>query len=350
MKIALLTIWHERNYGAEMQTYATIRALTEIGHQVEVIDIRLSDVSNPSIKGRIGLCIEYFSPAEKKFQNFWKRHIKKTQRYHSIEELQANPPIADVYLVGSDQVWNPILTKSLAPAFFLKFGKNDINRVSYASSFGSNTWTGDFELTKIAQEQLKKFKYVSCRETSGVKLLKDTFNIDAKQVLDPTLLHKDYSELIGIPKERNTLVYYPLSPFPEIERFCKEMAKALGKEYVNCNEKKYLIGKVVWQRPGIEEWVKSIAEASLVITPSFHGLAFSLIYHRQFIIVQNPNGGKVSSRITNLLESLGLSDRFFSSIEDVLKSNIWECPIDYISVETKLQELRNKSYSFLKSI
>lgn len=350
MKIALLTIWHERNYGAEMQTYATIRAIHEIGHDVKVIDIRLSDVSTPSIKGRIGRCIEKFSPAEKKFQYFWKKHIPTTQRYHSLEELQANPPKADVYLVGSDQVWNPALTKALAPAFFLNFGREDIKRVSYASSFGTNTWIGNPKLTDMVQQQLKKFMLVSCREISGVKILEETFHINATHVLDPTLLHRDYNELIGLPQEKNTLVYYPLSPFSELESFCKELAERTNKEYINCNEKKHFVGKVVWQRPGIEEWVKSIAEASLVVTPSFHGLAFSLIYHRQFIIVQNTNGGKVNSRITSLLDILGLSERFFSSIEEARKSTIWDKSIDYILVEERLQSLREQSYSFLKSI
>ncbi|MBW9203926.1 polysaccharide pyruvyl transferase family protein [Bacteroidales bacterium SW292] len=350
MKISLLTIWHERNYGAEMQIYATIRALRELGYEVEVVDIRLSDVTKPSLKGRIGKCIEFFSPAEEKFREFWKRYIPTTKRYHSLEQLQATPPQADVYLVGSDQVWNPQLTKTLAPVFFLNFGSDTIKRFSYASSFGTNTWEGNAELTKLAQKQLQKFEAVSCREANGIRILKDIFHINAAHVLDPTLLHKDYRELTGMTKDQNTLVYYPLSPFSELETFCKELAIATGKEYINCNEKKYLIGKIVWQRPGVEEWVKHIAEASLVVTPSFHGLAFSLIYHRQFIIVQNANGGKVNSRITNILETLGLSGRFFSSINDARKAKVWEQPINYNIVESKLQLLRDESYSFLRAI
>lgn len=79
-----------------------------------------------------------------------------------------------------------------------------------------------------------------------------------------------------------------------METFCKETAAKLGLDYVDANHKNYLIRKIVWDRPGVEEWVRTIAEAELVITPSFHGLAFSLIYHRQFVIVLSPEGKNVA--------------------------------------------------------
>ena len=191
---------------------------------------------------------------------------------------------------------------------------------------------------------------ISTREKSGVKILKDVFGIDAINVLDPTLLHKGYDELTGEIKEKNTLAFYPLSGFPELEQYCKKLAAELGLDFVNINKMEYLIRRVVWNRPGVEEWVRSIAEARFVVTPSFHGLAFSLIYHKPFVVIQNHNGGPVKTRIMSLLEQLGLEDRFFTSIEDFKKSDILQKPVDYEAVDRKLAELREVSYNFLRNL
>lgn len=349
MKIALLTIWKEKNYGAEMQAYATIKILKEMGHSVEMINYCLGELKNPTFKQRLIFLISSFCRDTKKFNDFWKKYIPKTKYYRNLNELKKNPPQADCYIVGSDQVWNEEITHDKAPAYFLDFGNKSVKRISYASSFGTEIWKGSEKLTTIARECLQRFSAVSCREISGVRILRDIFNINAINVLDPTLLHRSYPELTGPIVQRNILAFYPLSPFPELESYSKELAKYLGLEYKNINEKKMLVRRIVWDRPSIEDWIRSIAESELVITPSFHGLAFSLIYQRQFIIVQNPNGQNRISRMTNLLEELGLSDRFFTSIDKVKESKIWEHPIDYSLVLPKLELLRNKSLQFLKN-
>lgn len=203
-------------------------------------------------------------------------------------------PKVDLLLVGSDQVWNPSITKEKALTYFLDFGETGVRKASYASSFGESEWLQSKQMTENVAELLGRFSLLSCRETSGVEILKNTFRQDASTVLDPTLLHSEYPELTGKLQNRRTLVFYPLSPFPELETFCKETAAKLGLDYVDANHKNYLIRKIVWNRPGVEEWVRTIAEAELVITPSFHGLAFSLIYHRQFVIVLSPEGKNVA--------------------------------------------------------
>lgn len=347
MRIALLTIWHERNFGAEMQAYATIRALRQLGHEVEIIDIRLSDAKKYSVRGKIGRCIEYFSPAERKFQRFWKRYIPKTCRYHSIAELRAKPPKADVYMVGSDQVWNPQITRELAPIFFLDFGSTGVERGSYASSFGTNSWVGNKSITELARQQFEKFKSVSCREQTGCSILKEIFNVDAQCVLDPTLLHEEYSELIGKVDGKESLVFYPLSYDAELEAYTKKLAKRLHLEWVDANSKKYLIGRVIWQRNSIEQWISAIATAKLVITRSFHGVAFSLIYRRQFVVI---NDSDRSSRITDLLSQLGLYDRCFKTVEEMEFARPWEKEIDYTEVNIRLQKLKDISWNYLKRV
>ncbi len=347
MKIALLTIWHEKNYGAEMQAYATIKVLKELGHEVEMIDFRLSDRVKTPFKRKCLNLLYFFSQESQNFRKFWCQYFPVTRRYRTIKSIRQNPPKGDVYLVGSDQVWNPEITKDRAQIYFLDFGDRNIKRISYASSFGVTDWDRMPSLLGLIETNLRQFDAISCRESSGVNLLQSKFAISATNVLDPTLLFAKYPELIGEVKEKESLVFYPLSPFPELESFAKQMSQNIGLEYINTNLKKYLLNRIIWRRPSVEEWIRNIASASLVVTPSFHGLAFSLIYHRQFIIVAHDSNR--SSRITNLLDQLGLQDRYFTSVEGAEASKIWQTPIDYSIVEPKLSSLRASSIDFLKT-
>lgn len=349
MKIVLLTIWQVKNYGAELQAYATIRALKELGYTVEIIDYRLNELSSPTIKQIVIRLLNSLTLETYKFNVFWKKYFPTTKHYHNLKDLQKESPQADVYLVGSDQVWNPEITQEKIFTYFLNFGSNSVRRISYASSFGINVWNMDSEFTATIQNLLNRFAVLSSREKSGVSILRNIFHLEAANVLDPTLLHDDYSELVGEITSKNTLVYYPLSSFPELESFSMNLAKDLNLCYRNINKKSYLIRKIVWNRLSVENWIKSIAESSFVVTPSFHGLAFSLIYKRQFAIVQNVKDKNRSSRITDLLNILGLSDRYFTCVEEFRNSRIWERNINYQDVSKRMSSLREQSWQFLKS-
>lgn len=350
MKIALLTIWHVGNYGAELQTYATCRMLNDLGHEVTVIDFRENEADNPSLKNKLAMLVSRLTPAHRKFSRFWRKHIPdKTKHYRFYTTLKKAPPKADMYLVGSDQVWNPTITRERADAYFLNFGTPKIKKASYASSFGTSNWIGSEQLKEIARKNLADYMGVSCREASGVKILNEMFGIQACQVLDPTLLFSNYEQLTGPVRQRKTLVYYPLSTNEELERFAKKLANEINLTYLNANKKTMLTNSIAWNRPGVEDWVRSIAEASFVVTPSFHGLAFCLIYHKPFVVVNNVCKTR-SCRLLELLEAVGLEDRFFYSISDAEKAKIWESPIDYTKVDARLKDLRQSSLNFLQRI
>ena len=349
MKIALLTIWHEKNFGAEMQAYATVRALKELGHDVEVIDFRLTESCDFNLKHRLNLLISSFSDESHGFRQFWRKFIPAGPHYKTIESLQKNPPKADLYLAGSDQIWNPDITKGRWKAFFLNFGNEETPRASYASSIGEDHWKWD-RLNDYVSARLSKFHAIAVREASAQRILAEKFGLNSEVVLDPTLLHKDYNEIIIPESTQHTLVYYPLTENPELECFSKKLAEEKGLTFVNTNKKKKLFNRIVWRRTSLPLWIKNIAEASFVVTPSFHGLAFSLIYNRQFIVIQNAKKEIRSSRITGLLDKLGLSDRYFTNVEDALASGIWEQSIDYSQVNRKLDQLRTQSWKYLKSI
>ena len=344
MKIALLTIWREKNYGAELQAYATIKVLQQLGHDVEMIDIRLSDCSHLNWKGNIGRFISQLGPSHKKFCNFWNKHIPTTKRYKSIKEVQANPPQADVYIVGSDQVWNPEITKEFATLNFLNFGNENVKRISYASSFGTDKWNFP-NLKEEVKNLLNRFNHVTCREDSGVRILEEEFGVIADHVIDPTLLLENYSDLIGQTTERNTLVYYPLTTDPELEAYSLKLAKELKLKPINNKFCTTVLSFAEWDRVSIAEWVKNIAEAKFVVTRSFHGMVFSILHKRQFAVLAGKHGR--STRLTSLLRILGIEDRFFNSIEEMNNAKPWTKEIDYSIVDPKLIEIRKQSKNTL---
>lgn len=347
MKIALLTIWHEYNYGAELQAYATIKFLQNMGHHVEMIDIRLADEGKTSIAGSLSKVIELMSPAKCKFEKFWTRYIPKTRRYKSIQELQSNPPIADIYMVGSDQVWNPEITKSFINLYFLDFGKDSVKRVSYASSFGESDWKFPGFIDDVTR-WLSRFDFISCREQSGVKLLKETFGVNSINVIDPTLLLGEYQNFINYRTKSHNLVCYPLGHDPELLDHSRQLAKKLNLNFVDNFNAKKIFGRIVWNRNSIEQWITNIANAEFVVTRSFHGMLFSVMYHKQFAVIEGYKGRGV--RLQNFLSSIGLADRYYNDFEDLLSAEPWLHPIDYEMCDKIVESLRKESFNALKKM
>lgn len=349
MKIALLTIWHSVNYGAELQTYASVRTLQEMGHEVKVIDFRLGETFRRcSVKGLVSDILHSCAPVKIKFHHFWANHIPSTRHFISLEELKSDPPQADLYIVGSDQVWNPQITKARASAYFLDFVPAGAVMASYASSIGTDKWLGDAELTTIAQQQLVRFKGISCREQQGCKILKDTFGVDAELVLDPSLLHKSYPELTGRIRPNQTLAYYQLAESTALMQFAVNKAQDMGLEFVDVNHHSQLAPTYTWNRRSVGQWIKAIAEAQFVITHSFHGLVLSLLYHRPFVIIYD--SGNKASRLVSLLQIVGLESRLFFSIDDASRSDVWKENINWQSVDNKIALHRDRSINYLDRI
>ena len=347
MKVALLTIWHVKNYGAELQTYATVKALRQMGCQVEVIDYRLSDERKKSFLGKIAYIVELVSPLYYKFNQFWKKYIPSSFYYKTSEDLYRNPPKADVYMVGSDQVWNPDITKSRYNSYFLNFGPDSVKRVSYASSFGVGEWQHT-DIFDDVKSLLMRFDYITCREDLGVELLNNQFNLKAKSVVDPTLLFDSYPEFAMRSSNGKSLVFYPLSDDPELESLSQKVAAILGLKVINNNNVRKILGRIAWNRSSIEEWVKNIAESQFVITRSFHGLVFSLLYNKQFALLKIRNGR--NSRVDNLLKKVGLENRVYETPEALLNDRPWNKSINYKYVNSRMMELREESWGTLKSM
>ena len=210
--------------------------------------------------------------------------------------------------------------------FFLDFGTTKVKRLSFSSSFGIKDWNHP-EHVDFVKSALNQFSFVTCREDSGMKLLRDVFGVEATSVLDPTLLFDSYDEFVPNSQIRKTLVYYPLSEDWELTDYCENLAKKLGLTAINTNRKTTIFNKLIWNRVSIEQWVRNIAYSEFVITRSFHGLAFCLIYQRQFAILKSRNDR--GTRLDNLLSKLDLQDRIYQNTMELDNAKPWENPIDY---------------------
>lgn len=340
MRIGLITYHHSNNYGAILQSYATYRALNELGHDVEFINIQQQER-----KKLRHLAFIFKTLSFKKFRK--KFYPKETQYIKNMEELKEAKFNYDCLIVGSDQVWNPNISLDKCLAYFLDFGDINVHRISYASSFGISKWPDNKKnIIPLISKLLKKFDSISVREKTGQDLLLTQFGVHSQIVLDPTMLHKDYNEIANNIEKKNDIICYLLNRTEEqlkasryISLITKHPLKLISNIYP-------IPGFKYVYPPSIQKWIKYIGGAHLVITDSFHGLVFSLLYRRNFIILAVENGK--NSRLLDLLDLLGLQDRYFTSLEQLKENykNIKE--IDYTKIGTIIEKKRNESWAFLK--
>lgn len=346
MKIGLLTYHHSTNIGAMMQTYATCRALKELGHEVVIVDIRQPEKQHHGIM-KIVVDVIYFK-RDKDVGRFKKNFYPPlTRRYYSIDELRSDPPKVDCLVVGSDQTWNPEISKEMAMAYFLDFGPDNIKRISYASSFGAERWDQSAALTKEVDKALHKLSGLSVRESTGVGICRNVFGLDAKLVVDPTLLFQNYNEITGNIRQRDELLCYKLRRDENFYSNIENLKDSIGlpaRLLNNLTPKKGLRYKYP---PSVAEWISHIGGARFVLTDSFHGVAFSLLYKRQFAVIRCHDGR--DSRFEDLLKELGISNRVFDNMQEMIHSKCYDNIIDYSVVEPKLQQIRELSWSYLKT-
>ena len=351
MRIGVVTYHNELSQGATFQAYATYRALKEMGCDVEVIDLEHKNKS-PRPRWQVLLLNLYLSLS---YFRQWRFRCKFyppfSRHYKDLDELRKNPPAIDAACVGSDQTWNlKIATKENMPAFFLDFGPENMPRFSYASSFGYSKWQIEDQYeTKRIFEILKKYVGLSIREVSGQKILKDTFNLDATIVCDPTLLHAEYNEFTNGLKQRNEVVCYSLAvsskprqkALKDISAFWGAPMRWMGKPF-------FVKGAKYTYFPDVYRWFRVIASSKFVLTDSFHGVVASIICKKPFIVLYDENG--LSSRIVDLLNTIGLHDRIFFSYEEFAKSDSWKKPIDYEAVGKRLSVYREQSWQYLREV
>lgn len=344
MKIGLLTYHTSVSYGATLQTYATCKILHELGHEVELIDFRLDEV--PSLLYKIAFfCKDYNT------HRLWKSvYPKRSKYYPDMDSLQNSAMEYDCLMVGSDQTWNPNISRERCLAYFLNFGPEKVKRISYASSFGIAVWPDKYQkLIPVIKELLGRFDGLSTREETGQRLMENVFGCHAEVVLDPTLLVNDFSELSGPIRDNGMLNAFIMNRSREQLKRVIELGRCLGKKPVMTSTIFPYKGFSYRYPPTIGQWLRNIGGAEFVVVDSFHALVFCLKYHRQFVVITPDNG--LNSRLKNLLHVIGLEDRFYYDTDkDIPYSLLLNTPINYEMVEGKLNPAIENSIKYLTTI
>lgn len=342
MKIGILTFWWAQdNYGQLLQCYALQKYLKDMGHEAFLIRYRHSfdkkptpflfravNALNPYIvyrhynyKKKNAQTLKERKEFDRGFDDFRKTYIVQSEKeYTKYEELKKNPPVADAYIVGSDQVWNYrfLDTPRSLPyhAYFLDFGSEETKRMSYAASWGVTSLPD--KVKKVISPLIQKFDYVSVREEGGTELCKQCGVPSAEWVCDPTLLlsadsyRQLYSDKIRKLSAKYVFLYMLGN---ECDFDIQNVYDWAGK---NSLEVVYVTGNAIVDNnkkffATIPEWIYLIDNAEYVITNSYHCGVFSTIFGKRFGIV--PLKGKdagMNARFDSLFELRGTGDRFIS--------------------------------------
>lgn len=379
MRIGIITFWQSHdNYGQILQCFALQQQLIKMGHKPFLIKYIPSNKTNQTfLGGKLWKLIQIY-PILQKLKNLQKIkdakifYIKNKQRkfdefrekyiltngivYHGLSNIQNNPPEADCYLCGSDQIWSMLLDNNENQAFYLNFGKKEVKRIAYAASFGRDVYP--VELNDLLHNMLIKLNAVSVREQTGIDICAKV-GIQAIDVLDPTLLLSlnEYSQIIKKTSINQKYFYtYSLNITSEKELYWSELlnyANKHGLKSISTTSSGYFIGKEICSNTQyvyatVPQWIGYIQNAEFVATTSFHGVVFCLILHTNFIYF--PLKGihsRGNSRVFSLLESLGLHDKIFRN--NMTIEQIIEHTIDWNMVEAKLSVKKKHSIDFLKN-
>lgn len=364
MRVCILTQPLGANFGGILQAYALQKALKDMGH--DATTLRFSPQATwwiPSgfkkrvltvrrflskyLKGNKG--IVHCNPDRQTLYAF--RELNRFINEYIVHlDVQApltreSLPDFDAYVVGSDQVWRPAYSPFL-PNFYLDFiADSSAKRLAYAASFGVDTWEADEVTTALIQKLAKRFDAITVREESGVELCKRFLGVQATVMPDPTLLlsANDYLQLCKQSSQDHDeyIAAYILDPGEQEQSFVHRIANQLHLPVK-------FIGKYDWSAgvDSVESWISGISNAHYVITDSFHGTVFSLLFKKEFYSIINRTRG--ASRFESLLDMVGLPDHMLDKTQ-LHDLPVWQT-IPWDSVSPKLAELRQKGLLFLKSI
>ena len=350
-KIAIITFQRTCNYGAALQCFALKKTLENLGNDVTVIDYRNKKIEkayklfNGNVKDLF--FIRSKIKKIKEFKKFNNKYLNFSRQYTKISELVKNKENFDIYITGSDQVWNPFIANGLEDFYTLNF-KNNAKRASYAASMGIDTIPEN--LVEEYKNKISNLDFISVREEKAkIELDKIIYNKDIEVVLDPTfLLNKNEWNKLK-PKrilEDKYILIYTVKEDINLINIAEEQAKKMNCKIVHfrkTNKKFKNSSPINFSSVGPSDFISAINNAEMVFTNSFHGTAFSINLNKEFFCLL-PKG--TSSRILSILKKLNLEDRVISSKNEF--ENIK--PIDYDIVNKKLEIERQKSIDFLKKV
>ena len=370
MRIGILTQPLRTNYGGLLQALALQTVLTRLGHEAMILNrcytnaldslvTRILRVKNILI-GRDVVCKDEnkISKAEEKISKFIQNRYKLTDSIYTTEDLKkcVEKEKLNAIVVGSDQVWRPRYSPNIFNYFLDFLDSKAVKRYSYAASFGVDAWEYSQDETERCSRLAQLFDGITVRESSAVELCKENLGVKAEHVLDPTLLlsAQDYMDLIStdIEKSSGELFTYILDSGAEKDTIIEMIAKATNHKPFACMPKLKLTYKNARKNledckiPAVEQWIQSFVDANMVVTDSFHGTVFSIIFNKPFWVVANPQRG--NTRMESLLAVFDLKDRMVT--EENIANKDLNAPIDWEKVNSIKKDWQKKSMEFLKNI
>jgi len=361
--VGIMTWFTYNNYGTLLQVSALSKIISDMGYnplvinyiprirKTNIFDMNFSYMNNNILekekKKKYKCTIENNN---KKFEEYRNNKLKFTDIADSHIELKKIAQEMDKIVCGSDQIWSPTVYDS---RYYLDFVDDKSKKIAYAPSFGVSTIKSKYIENEIKQ-LLNEFSSLSVREEAGKKIIKNLIQKDVKIVLDPTLLLDctEWDKYLNFanekPNNNKYILCYFLGNNKEYYKLAKKISNQLNIELkIIPTNYKSLNSKIDFaDNCGPSEFVKLIKEASYVLTDSYHGMLFSIIYNVQFIILKRFKDNHLSqnSRIYNTLKVLNLTDRLYCKNLDHILNN----EINYQKINKKVEELKKESLKYLK--
>ena len=355
MKIGIVTQPLLRNYGGILQNYALQTVLRQLGHT----PVTVSYMPNTPLKfhlkkefkrrwynffhshKRPPLGSRFTHSRHPYFEAFAAKNMTLTENVYSYSPKLISKYGVEAVIVGSDQVWRPCYNQYVLTNMFLDFVKKQgVKKFAYGASFGVDNWEFTPKESEECSKLAQRLECVSVREESGIALCRDSLGVEAVEVLDPTLLlpAETYGALCTeVPQHKERYIAaYILDSTPEKVAFVEQVAKRKG---IAC--KIYGADKLL--ELTVEEWLALLQNAEEVITDSFHGCVFSIIFRKEFSALLNSSRG--AGRFTSLLGKFNLLDRI---VEDPQQGLVPSKPIDWRVIETILKQWQELSINYLK--
>lgn len=371
MKIGIYTLPFYDNLGGITQAFALQKTIEKLGYEVFILKHRTLDPPQKMrTKKRIRIYFKRFLRKYLKHEdidvlvdmNDRKRFRKKIlagerfiNTYMHVRDFDARKETDrtayDVFVVGSDQVWRPIYAVPIEN-YFLNFIQTNtaIRKIVYAASFGTEKWEYTDKQAKECAELVQNFDLITVREDSGVKLCKEHFNVKAEHVLDPTLL-LDKTEYIDIIEQEHipecgggNLFVYMLDDNEQKQEYVRQAAQKMNlRPFSILPTDKELNGKHPY--PDVPRWLRAFMDAEFVITDSFHGCVFSIIFNKPFMAIGNKERGQ--ARFDSLFRMFQLHDRL-TDVNNLSTEHLTD-PINWTKINAIREKMKLMSISLLSN-
>lgn len=347
-KVSVITSYYIYNYGSVLQAYATQMFFAQMGFEVEFVNYVRENVRNhktinskwnsTGIKRIVYKVYKEIVKAQNEniFGKYIGKHLQLTEKYVDQQELYMNPPHANVYCVGSDQMWNSEYNGGVLPETFLTYAPMGSKKISFSSSMGMSTYPQE-ELHQM-KTYLEDFALISVREKESVEILSREGIKNVYLFLDPTLLIPAQmwkKEMAPLKHRRRYVLVYQLNVNPHMLWFARKLAE---KEHLELFQITYSMfrrtkGIHYIHCPSVERFLSLLYSAEYIVTDSFHGTAFSINFNRNFYAFNPP---KYNNRIKSILDMVGLSKRLVNEADEIDLN----CSIDFNSVNRILESER----------